>query len=159
MNRWNPLLSPQRKQGTTLACAAGSVILILFFAASASAQLDKQRCPKPTEFALVFSFGYAADKMPAEDERFEDLLKKIKDAGFNVIHCPHTDKRLALCKKHGVKMMVDLLIEQHHVYKNPKGAQGLCEKLQKNPDVWGYSIWNDPFGKSADGRVRDRSEE
>ena len=116
-------------------------------------KLDKQRCPKPAEFALVFSYGYAADKMPAEDERFEDLLKKIKDAAFNVIHCPYTEKRLALCQKHDVKMMVDLFVEDHHVYKNPKGAQALCEKLQKNPDVWGYNIWNDPFGKSADGQI------
>jgi hypothetical protein len=118
-------------------------------------KLDKQRCPKPPEFALVFSFGYSADKMPPEDERFEDLLKKIKDAHFNVIHCPHTDKRLALCKKHGIKMMVDLLIEPHHVYKNPKATQELCEKLKGNPDVWGYNIWNDGFGKTVEGRVRD----
>ncbi|MBI3821899.1 MAG: hypothetical protein HY289_04370 [Planctomycetes bacterium] len=138
----------------------GSSILVLLAAAwTASAQpddkLDKQRCAKPAEFALVFSYGYSADKMPAEDERFEDLLKRIKDAGFNVIHCPHADKRLALCKKHGVKMMVDLLIENHHVYKNPKGAEALCAKLRDNADVWGYNIWNDPFGKSVEGRLRD----
>jgi hypothetical protein len=118
-------------------------------------KIDQQRCPRPTEFALVFSFGYSADKMPKEDERFEELLKKIKAADFNVIHCPYTEKRLALCKKHGIKMMVDLLIEPHHVFKNPKESQKLCEKLRKNPDVWGYNIWNDGFGKTVAGRVRD----
>ncbi len=139
-----------------LALRAGAILAaVLLTAPAVAAQLAAQRCPKPAEFALVFSHGYSTDKMPAEDERFEDLLKKIKDAGSNVIHCPYTDKRLALCKKHGVKMMIDLLIDDHHVYKNPKGAQVLCEKLHKNPDVWGYNIWNDPFGKSADGRVRD----
>ncbi|MBM3994906.1 MAG: hypothetical protein FJ303_12245 [Planctomycetes bacterium] len=136
-----------------------TIISFLTFAVPAVGQqpadLDKQRCPKPAEFALVFSFGYSADKMPADDERFETLLKKIKDARFNVVHCRYTDKRLALCKKHGIKMMVDLLIEEHHIYKNPKEAQALCEKLKNNPDIWGYNIWNDPFGKSIEGRLRD----
>jgi hypothetical protein len=118
-------------------------------------KLEKQRCPRPTEFALVFSYGYAGDKMPTEDERFEDLLKKIKDAQFNVIHCTYTEKRLALCKKQGIKMMVDLLEEAHHVFKNSKEAQALCEKLRNHPDVWGYNIWNDGFGKSTEGRRRD----
>lgn len=117
--------------------------------------LDKQRCPKPAEFALVFSYGYVNDKMPAEDARFEDLLKKIKAADFNVIHCKYTDKRLELCKKHGIKMMVDLLHEDHHVYKAPEKAKALCEKLKNNADIWGYNIWNDPFGKTVDGRKRD----
>jgi len=117
--------------------------------------IDKQRCPKPSEFALVFSYGYVNDKMPKEDERFEDLLKKIKAADFNVIHCPYTEKRLELCKKVGIKMMVDLLFDEHHVYKNPENAKKLCEKLKNNPDVWGYNIWNDGFGKTVEGRKRD----
>jgi hypothetical protein len=35
--------------------------------------------------------------------------------------------------------MVDLLAEQHHVYKSPEKAQALCEKLRNNPTVWGYT--------------------
>jgi hypothetical protein len=119
------------------------------------AKLEKQRCPKPTEFALVFSHGYVGDKMPKDDASFEDLLKKIKAADFNVIHCPYTDKRLELCKKHGIKMMVDLLFAEHHIYQNPEKAKALCEKLKGNPDVWGYNIWNDNFGKTVEGRKRD----
>ena len=46
--------------------------------------------------------------MPKDDGKFEDLLKKIKEAGFNTIHCPYTAERLARCKKQDVKMMVDL---------------------------------------------------
>src|SRR5262245_33836119 len=34
------------------------------------AKLEKQRCPKPSEFAIVFSFGYAADLMPQDDGDF-----------------------------------------------------------------------------------------
>jgi hypothetical protein len=131
------------------------LLLIPAVVVAQDAQLDKQRCAKPNEFALIFSFGYAADHMPKEDARFDDLLGKLKAAHFNVVHCSYTDKRLELCKKHGIKMMVDLLVDEHHVYKNVEKAQALCEKLRKNPDVWGYNIWNDPFGKTVEGRKRD----
>src|SRR5262245_434329 len=103
------------------------------------AQLEKLRAPKPNDIALVFSFGYAGDTMPKEDERFEKFLLRIKEAGFNVVYCNHTDARLALCKKHGMRMMVDLLAGEHHVYKSPEKAKELCEKLKNNPDVWGYN--------------------
>jgi opacity protein-like surface antigen len=120
------------------------------------AALMKQRCPKPTEFALVFSFGYAGDGMPKDDAKFEGLLKKIKEHGFNVIHTSYTDKRLELCKKHGVKLMVDLLdIENHHVYKSADKAKALAAKLKGNPAVWGYNIWNDHTRGREAGRERD----
>lgn len=119
------------------------------------AKLEKQRCPKPAEFASVFSFGYGKDLMPTEDERFDKLLGLIKEGGFNVVHCVYSDKRLELCKEHGIKMMVDLLEDDHHIFKKPDAVKKLCEKLQKNPDVWGYNIWNDNFGKTGEGRRRD----
>jgi hypothetical protein len=118
-------------------------------------KLEKQRCAKPMQFALVFSLGYAADHMPVDDDKFADLLDKIKDGGFNVVHCVYTEKRLALCKKHGVQMMVDLLEEGHHVYNAPEKAKALCEKLKDDPTLWGYNVWNDPMGKQAEGRRRD----
>lgn len=118
-------------------------------------KLAKQRCPKPRRFALVFSFGYAGDLMPRDDAKFDELLGKIKAAGFNTVHCTFTDKRLELCKKHDVQMMVDLLAPEHHVYKSPEKAQAVCEKLRGNPLVWGYNIWNDPYRKTTPGRVRD----
>lgn len=119
------------------------------------AKLEKQRCPRPTEFALVFSFGYAGDQMPKDDARFEKLLKAIREGGFNTIHCTFTDTRLALCKKHGVKMMIDLLAPEHHVYKSPEKAKALCLKLRGESGVWGYNIWNDTFAKTGPGRRRD----
>ena len=120
---------------------------------SRAEDLDKQRCPKPGKFALVFSFGYGSDTMPQEDARFDELLAKIKDAAFNVVHCTYTEKRLELCKKHGVKINVDLPApEVHHVYKSPDKERAVCEKLRGNPDVWGYNIWNDRFAKSGEGR-------
>src|SRR5262245_10569264 len=51
------------------------------WAADDPTALEKQRCPKPTEFAVVFSFGYAGDHMPKDDDKFEELLKKIKAGG------------------------------------------------------------------------------
>jgi len=121
-----------------------------------AAKLEKQRCPKPKALASVFSFGYGGDDMPRDDARFEELLVKVKEGGFNVIHCTYTDKRLELCKKHGVQMMVHLLHEEtHHVYKSPDKAKAVCEKLRGNPDVWGYNVWNDTFAKSVEGRKRD----
>lgn len=119
------------------------------------ARLEKQRCPRPKELALVFSFGYAGDHMPKDDAAFAELLTLIKKGGFNVVHCTYTDKRLELCQKAGIKMMVDLLAEEHHVYKSPDKAKAVCEKLRNHPDVWGYNIWNDPMGKSGPGRRRD----
>jgi hypothetical protein len=119
------------------------------------AKLEKHRCPKPTEFASVFSLGYAGDLMPKEDARFEEMLKVIREAGFNVIHCTYTEQRVELCKKHDIKMMVDLLAEQHHVFKSPEKAQAVCEKLRNNPAIWGYNIWNDPVRKTGEGRRRD----
>lgn len=118
-------------------------------------KLEKQRCPKPAEFAIVFSFGYAGDDMPKEAEKLESLLKKIKEGGFNTIHCTYSPARLELCKKHKVKMMVHLLADEHHVYKSPEKAKEVCEKLRDNPDVWGYNIWNDTFAKTGAGRRRD----
>jgi hypothetical protein len=114
-----------------------------------------ERCPKPAVFANVFSFGYAGDHMPAESARFETLLGKIQAAGFNTIHCTYTDERLALCRKHGIQMMVDLLAADSHVYKNPDAARALCEKLRGDPHVWGYNVWNDNIGKMSAGRSRD----
>jgi hypothetical protein len=120
------------------------------------ARLEKQRAPRPAEFASVFSFGYGGDTMPKEEERYELLLKKLKEGGFNTILSTYTEKRLELCKKHGIKMMLDLLSEaDHHVYKSAGKAQAVCEKLRNNPDVWGYNIWNDLFAKTGEGRRRD----
>lgn len=138
-----------------LAGVAALALCLCLATAGQAAALETQRCPKPAELANVFSFGYGGDTMPKEDARFEELLGKIKAAGFNTIHCTYTAGRLALCKKHGVKMMIDLLAAEHHVYKNLDGAKALCAKLRGNPDVWGYNIYNDNFGKRGAGRKRD----
>ncbi len=118
--------------------------------------IDKARAPRPSDFAIVFSFGYGGDKMPKDDAKFEELLKKIKKAGYNVILTTYTPKRLKLCKKHGVKMMLDYLsVTHHHVYKSPNKAEAIAKKLRNNHTVWGYALWHDRIGRTYKGRMRD----
>lgn len=120
------------------------------------AKLEAQRCPQPKEFASVFSYGYAGDLMPKEEAKFEDLLKIVKDQGFNTIHTSYTPQRLALCKKHGIKLMIDFLdLENHHVYKLTEKCQEVCAAVKGDETVWGYNIWNDMMNKVGDGRRRD----
>ena len=98
----------------------------------------------------------AGDAMPKDGAKFEELLKKIKEHGFNVIHTSYSDKRLELCKKHGIKLMIDFLdIENHHVYKSADKAKAVAEKLRGNSAVWGYNIWNDHTAGREAGRERD----
>lgn len=119
--------------------------------------IEKQRCPVPERFAIVWSYGYGGETMPTEAAAFEKLVAKIKEAGFNTIHCIVTDERLAACRKHDVKIMVDLLAaaENSHVYKTPQEAEALCRRLKGDDAIWGYNIWNERFGKQGAGRVRD----
>jgi len=120
------------------------------------AALDKYRCPKPREFASVFSFGYGGNEMPEDDAKFEELLVKAKAAGYNVIHTSYTPSRIELCRKHGLKMMIDFLDRKnHHVYKNIPGCEAVCKKVEGDPAVWGYNIWNDMMNKIGPGRKRD----
>jgi len=111
-------------------------------------------------YITVFMNGYAAsidnDPMPKEPARFEELLEVITSEGrFNAVLCRYTDQRLALCKKHNVLMVVDLLAEGHHVYRNPDECVALGKKLRGDPTIAAYSIWQDRFGKMSAGRTRD----
>jgi hypothetical protein len=121
----------------------------------AHGQVPQEEPPRPGRFALVFSFGYGGDLMPKDDAAFDKLLGEIKKAGFNTIHCTYTEKRLDRCRKHDMQMMVDLLADEHHVYKSPEKAKAVCEKLKGDAAVWGYNVWNDVYRKTTPGRIRD----
>jgi hypothetical protein len=113
-------------------------------------EMKPVRVPLPSEFASIFSFGYLNDIMPKTEEDFEKLLVTIKEGGFNVVHCAYTDWRLELCRKHGVKMMIDLLAPPYRFFTNPDGVQALCIKLRNDEAVWGYNLWNDKFGSRGE---------
>ena len=124
------------------------------------ARLDQYRAPRPTEFAFVFSFGYAGDDMPADDAAYERLLQMAKATGHNVIHTQFTEAKRELCRAYGIKMMIQFLDEEHHhVYKSPDKAEAVARLCEGDPIVWGYNIWNDRIARRPDqfraGRRRD----
>jgi hypothetical protein len=121
-------------------------------ALSADAAKDKRR---PSDFGIICQMGYAGDHFPTEPEAFEKLLLSVKSAHYNTILCRHTPWREALCKKHGIKIMVDLLAGDHHVYKSPAGAEKLCTSLRNSESIYAYHLWSDRMGGTVKGRNRD----
>jgi len=120
------------------------------------AKLNAYRCPKPDELAIVFSFGYAGDGMPKEIGKYEQMVVKAKEAGFNVIHGTYTPQRRDVVHKHGMKMMIDFLdVENHHVYKSEEKAKKVAKAVEGDPAIWGYNIWNDHTRGKEAGRERD----
>lgn len=120
--------------------------------------------PEPTEFAFVFSPGYGTiDHFPSDPAVFENFLVNMKRTGFNTIHCVYRDWRLPLCRKHGVKMMIDVLawkegaetgIRRPHQRAT---VEAICKKVRGDEGVWGYNLWNeklDYFGR-PDGKDLD----
>jgi len=111
---------------------------------------------RPGEFYSIFSFGYGGDDFPADLELFAKLVRKIAGEGqFNAIMCQYSDERAAICEDLGVKMLVDLLGPEAHVYRAPERAEELCVKLRGKPVVMGYHLWSDRIGGSGAGRARD----
>ena len=98
---------------------------------------------------------------------FENLLVNMKKAGFNTIYCVHRDWRVDLCRKHGIKMMVDVLAWKEGVETDIRRneqqrarVKQICEKSRGDDAIWGYNIWNEtlsyfghPDGKSIDDYI------
>jgi len=110
---------------------------------------------RPKEFAIIYNMGYAGDHLPQAPDDFEKLILACKQAHYNVVLCKHTARRVEICRKHGMKIMVDLLACDHHVYKNPGGAKALCESLRDSDLVYAYHLWSDRVGGTVAGRNRD----
>jgi len=108
----------------SLVLAAALAIPLCLPAFGAGLPLSKRdaELPKltmPDEFALVFSFGYVHDHMPKDPKTFEFLLKNMKRAGINTLHCKYNDWRLKLCEKYGVRMLIDLSVPEHDLKQAP----------------------------------------
>jgi hypothetical protein len=69
--------------------------------------------------------------------------------------CKYTPEREALCRKYKVRMIVDLLADGLHVYKNPKECEELLGRLRGDPTIAAYHLWADRFGSQGAGRARD----
>ena len=104
----------------------------------------------PKEFAFTFSMPYGqADEFPWEPEEFDRMLGLLKSAGYNTVHCPYTDWRHELFKKHKMRMMVDVLAWKPPVEadirdpgQRPK-VKEMCEKIKGSDAIWGYNLWNE----------------
>ena len=111
---------------------------------------------RPTEFFSIFNFGYGGDDFPDDIALFERIVVKAGAEGhFNAVLCSHSDERAAVCRKHGMKMMIDLLNDRHHVYRTPDETRALLERLRGDEVVMGYHLWSDRFGDQGAGRLRD----
>ena len=123
----------------------------------------------PTEFAFTLSNRYGeADDFPTDPAVFENLLVNMKKAGFNTIYCVYRDWRVEQCRKHGIKMMVDVLAwkpgAETDIRRNEQQrarVKQICEKCRGDNAIWGYNIWNEklawfgyPDGKSIDDYIR-----
>lgn len=116
--------------------------------------------PAPKEFANVFSVGYGTvDHFPRDEARFEELLVNLKGAGYNTIHCVYGDARLELCRKHGVKMMIDVLAWKEGAgtdIRRPEQqgrARAICRKVRNDDAVWGYNLWNERLDRFSPGGI------
>lgn len=124
---------------------------------TAEQPIDKEMLAKrrPNVYLTTFMNGYAGDTLPKEPERFEQLLVTIRDEGnFSAILCQYSEEREALCRKHGIRMVVDLLAFPH-IYRNPLECKELLGKLQGNPTVAAFHLWSDRVGGQGAGRTRD----
>ena len=116
----------------------------------------------PKEFAFTFSLPYGAgDEFPREPEEFDRMLGLLKAAGFNTVHCPYAESRVEPFKKHGMKMMVDVLawkppVEADVRREAQRGkVRQMCEKVRGNAAIWGYNLWNERLDWAGTGEDLD----
>ena len=114
----------------------------------------------PEEFAVAINFGYGQGPKESDDPVvFEKLLVNVKKAGYNTIYCVYRDWRLELCRKHKVKMMIDVLAHHDGAKTDVRRAEQretvrkICEKVRGDKAVWGYNLWNERLDKFAPGGI------
>jgi hypothetical protein len=143
---------------TALAAVAMLLIALSWTVGPAQAQEAKPDAAKelrrPKIFAIIFNYGYGGDALPKDPENFEKALLAIKDANYNTVMCLAEPWRVELCKKHGMKILVDTQATGHHVYKEPDKAKEVFATFKGNDTIFGYSLWHDT-GLPAAGRDRD----
>jgi hypothetical protein len=120
----------------------------------------------PKDFAYTFSMPYGqADEFPRDEKEFDRMLGLLKSAGYNTVHCPYEPWRVPLFKKHGMKMMIDVLAWKPPIEadirrpsQRPK-VKAMCLKIKGSDAIWGYNLWNERLDwcgnfKFLDGWVR-----
>jgi len=117
----------------------------------------------PKEFAFVYSLPYGlGDEFPLEPEEFERMLVLLKGAGFNTVHCVYKDWRHELCKKHKMKMMVDVLAwkppSETDIRRNEEQRARVkknCIASRGSDAIWGYNLWNERLDWCGDFKKLD----
>ena len=133
-----------------------TVVLSLVFVASPSNAADDAKLNRrPHDFAIIFQMGYAGDNFPQDKAQFEKVILAAKAAHYNVVLCKYEVWREEICKRHGVKMMADLLVGEHHIYKSVEAAEKLCTSLRDSESIYAYHLWSDRVGGTVAGRSRD----
>lgn len=125
--------------------------------------LAKQAPATPRDFGFVYAAPYAvSDEYPHDRAEFERMLKLFKGAGFNVVYCPYTDWRHDLFKKHGLRMMVDVLIWKGPVQTDIRRddlqrarVKAICQKVKGSDAIWGYNLWNERLDWCGDFKKLD----
>lgn len=117
-------------------------------------KLEMATLPYPTEMAIGLNNGYGgADDYPKTVAGFEQLLKDMTASGYNTLYAPYKEWRIPLCRKYGVKMMIDICawfddsqndIRDPRMWQRPRVKQ-ICERVRNDRGVWGYNIWNEPI--------------
>lgn len=118
---------------------------------------------KPKGFAFVFAMPYGiSDEFPRDEKEFERMLVLLKGAGFNTVYCPYTDWRHKLFKKHGMKMMIDVLAWKPPVEtdirrneEQRKRVEEICKKCKGSDAIWGYNLWNERLDWFGDFKKLD----
>lgn len=117
---------------------------------------EMQARRRPATYLTVFNNGYGGDDLPTDLARYEKLVKTVSEKGnFNAVLCQYSAARAAICKKYGIKMIVDLLGPDAHVFQKVEACEKLCTSLRGDQTVIAYHLWADKFGKQGAGRERD----
>ncbi len=146
-----------------------AVAFSLIMATSTDAFAQKERKdfgipltpPDPQdEFVVAINFGYGQGLKESDDPKiFEKLLVNAKKAGYNTIYCVYRDWRVELCRKHKMRMMIDILAHHDDAKTDVRRKEQretvkkICEKVKGDKAVWGYNLWNERLDKFAPGGI------
>lgn len=116
--------------------------------------------PVPAEFAFVYGQGYGGgDKYTQDHDLFEKQVAALRSGGINCIHVQYRDWRVPICRKHGMKMMIDLMAGHYGVdmtEPNQPTVKAFAEQLRDEPAIWGYNISNDRMNGYTIGGLVDK---
>lgn len=132
-----------------LSCLTG-LALTLLIAAPARDFGVPTTPPDPLEsFAAVLDLREAV-----RHGDFSTLLEGARKTGCNAVLCGYLPERLELCRRQGLRLMIDLLDVDGGDIRRPEHhdrVRAVCEQLQGDKGVWGYHLWSAPIDRFMPG--------